>query len=152
MLGHLERHKTYSVRCAGTCGLESRAVGKQSCDAQGLVGSGAVPSGRTVRCTGTDWLEGQVVVLRRRKLRAMRRDLAAGWSAKTASDAQGPSGTGAVQKKLCDAQRRITYAINPSCASACGEVTQKRKNIENQTQLQKPIKLRKATTTQNRKT
>ena len=46
------------------------APGTSACDAQGLFGSGAVPSGRTVRCTGMGWLTGQA-----EELRAVRRDL-----------------------------------------------------------------------------
>ena len=64
----------------------SRAAQKMSCDAQGLFGSGAVPSGSTVRCTGTEWLEGRAENVVRcagaswltgqaEELRAMRRDL-----------------------------------------------------------------------------
>ncbi len=59
-----------------TCDVQGQTVGSRAalrkapcdargltaeewCDAQGLFGSGAVPSGRTVRCTGTEWLEGR---------------------------------------------------------------------------------------------
>ena len=42
----------------------------EPCDAQGLFGSGAVPSGRAVRCTETGWFTDQV-----EELRAVRRDL-----------------------------------------------------------------------------